>query len=810
MQQVQIYINDERVEMFDFESVIITDTIKDVRDVSKIFTEYSQTFSLPASKVNNKVFKHYYNGDITDGFDSRVRVPAKLELNSIPFKSGYIRLEGVDLKNNKASSYRITFFGNTISLKELLGDDLLSSLEWLNNFSLDYSSANIKSHLTTSTNKTVDNVVYENPVQVPLITHSQRLTYNSNEDVDNNGNLYYEADTNNEYLHGVKWTDLKFALRLNVIIKAIEKKYTVANGYSKDLIFSNDFFNSLSSNEFTELYMWLHRVSGKVTNGSQVETFTYVVDDFTDFSNEQSSMSNGVLSLIGFGQTAGIQKILRANILVNNGSSGVPYSFDILRDGLSVYSSGIISGSNLNIDVPVNVNSTYTIQVNTTSSISFDNISWNYSYFDTEEDEVVSENYNTSSVSMSQTFEFNLTNQIPKIKVLDFLTAIFKMFNLVAYVEGTEVIVETLDNYYANVRGGLPATVDSHDITKYIDNSVSQVNSVLPFREIVFGYEGLGTFLAKRHNELFNEEWGTEEYNTENSSIFTKGIYKYKIPFEHMKFERLIDVSELNSNPSFPVTDIQWGYSVDNTQNSYIGKPLVFYMSRETADISFVNTVEPVTNVAQSRVKIENYFAPANSNLSLPVFIDRQSINFSPESDEWELTPNKKSLFNSYHSNYISGIFNKSNRLTKMTAYLPLSILLRYTLRDRLIVFGNSYKINSIETNMHNGKSQLELLSDYAPAVIDLVPPTAPSNLALVQGSETSDGFTITWTAGTDNIAVTGYVIDLQQTAYTTIGNVTTYTFTGLFQQTVYKVALYATDAAGNVSPISNIINVQF
>ena len=119
MQQVQIYIEGQRVEMFDYESVVITDSIKDVRDVSKIFTEYSQTFSLPASRVNNKIFKHYYENNIADGFDSRIRVPAKLELNSIPFKNGYIKLEGVDLRDNKAHTYRITFFGNTVSLKDL-------------------------------------------------------------------------------------------------------------------------------------------------------------------------------------------------------------------------------------------------------------------------------------------------------------------------------------------------------------------------------------------------------------------------------------------------------------------------------------------------------------------------------------------------------------------------------------------------------------------------------------------------------------------------------------------------------------------
>ena len=802
MQQVQIYINDERVEMFDFESVTITDTIKDVRDVSKIFTEYSQTFSLPASKSNNKIFKHYYNNDVVNSFDSRIRVPAKIELNNIAFKYGYIKLEGVDLKNNKANTYRITFFGNTVSLKDLLGDDLLSSLSWLDNFSLPYSSANIKTHLTTGVNKTVDSVVYANPIQVPLITHTQRLIYNtsSHSSTDfNTGNLVYDGNVGHK--HGVKWNELKYAIRLNIIIRAIEKKYTIANGYSQNLTFSDDFFNTATSNDFSELNMWLHRVKGGVTNGGQVETYSYIVNDFTDEVKEQSSISNGVLLLLGFGQTAGAQKVLRANLVVDSGSVAVPYSFNILRDGLSVYSSGTISGSVFNINVPVTINSEYTIQINTTSSISFSNISWVYSYYDSESQSTVNENYNTGSVAISQSFDFNITQQIPKMKVLDFLTAIFKMFNLVAYVEGTEIVVETLDAYYADG--------ESYNITKYIDVEESQVNSVLPFREIVFGYEGLGSFLTKRHNELFNEEWGTEEYNTEDSSIFTGGIYKYKIPFEHMKFERLIDVSETNTNPSFPTTDIQWGYSVDNNQDSYIGKPLVFYIALQTADISFAYNVAPNGDI-NNREKIETYFAPANSNLSLPVFTDRQSINFSPESDEWELTPNKKSLFNSYHSNYISGIFNKTNRLTKMTAFLPLRVLLKYTLRDRFIVFGKSYKINSIETNMHNGKSQLELLSDYAPSVIDLVPPTAPTNLSLVQGSETNDGFSITWTASTDNVAVTGYIIDLQQDFYTTVGNVTTYTFTGLFQQTIYKVALYATDAAGNVSPISNIITVQF
>ena len=797
MQQIQVYINGERVEMFDYESVIITDTIKDVRDVSKIFTEYSQTFSLPASKANNKVFKHYYNSDITNGFDSRVRVPATLELNSIPFKNGYIRLEGVDLRNNNPHTYRITFFGNTVSLKDLLGDDLLGSLSWLDNFTLNYNPTNIQSYLTTSTNKVVDSVTYTRPIQVPLVTHSQRLYYDTtgghSHDDFGSGNLYYEAPT--VHTHGVKWNELKYAIRLEVIIKAIEKKYTIANGYSQNIVFSTDFFNPATSNDFSELYMWLHRLKGKVSDGGEIETFTYTVDDFTDADNTQSSMTNSVLRLKSFGQVDGSNNLLKLNLTPIQASANTNYSLIVFRDGASVYSSGVISGSVSNLNIPVKINSDYTIQISTSESISFSNISWNYSYYDSETQSTKNEDYATfGTVAIPQTFEFIITQQIPKMKVLDFLTAVFKMFNLVAYIEGTQIIVKPLDEYYAEG--------SNYDITKYIDVSESQTNSVLPFREIVFGYEGLGSFLANKHSDLFNEDWGTEEYSTDNSSIFTGGIYQYSVPFEHMKFERLLNIASIN-----PPTNIQYGYSVDDKQDPYIGKPLVFYIAQKTQQISFVDEVDPIDNTPSSHVPIQTYFIPANSNLIEADLEDRQSINFSPESDEWELTPNRRSLFNKYHSNYISGIFNKSNRLTKMTALLPLRILLRYTLKDRFVVAGKSYKINSIETDMYSGKSQLELLSDYAPSIIDLVPPTAPTNLTVVQGSETDEGFSITWTAATDNVAVTGYIIDLQQDFYKTIGNVTSYTFTGLDSQTNYVVAIYAFDAAGNVSPISNITN---
>ena len=723
MQKLQIYIDGQRADMFEEISVTITDSIKNVRDVAKVFTEYSQTFSLPASRTNNKIFKHYYNSSIENGYDARIRATANIDLNSIPYKKGYIKLEGVDLKNNNPHTYRITFFGNTVSLKDLLGDDLLSSLASIpegrvnllqevgkkaDGTNILYDSADIETYLTTQVDKTVDGVVYSAPVQVPLITHTQRLYYESTEDIINTGNLHYNGASGNDKQHGVKFNELKYALKLSVLIKAIEEKY--------GLNFSSDFFKG-GDNSFTDLYIWLHRKKGDVENLSISNES--LIDSFTDGFNffTKSTMSNSSLSLSEIPSEPNFLYDFTSIYFESTTSSTLPYRISIRKEGVEVANSGsITSGVKFTTELPpeaLEANSQYTAYIQSNSNITFQTLSFvvkrERQQYPLDDPEIEEKFYSITSFNFNSSFNFSLSQQIPKMKVIDFLTAIFKMFNLVAYVEGDVMVVKTLDDFYAN-----PSSNSPYDITKYIDVNESQVNSALPFREVNFSYKGLKTFLAKRHNQLFNEEWGTEEYSGEDSAILSDSIYKIEIPFEHMKFERLLDID----NPN-PPTDIQCGYCVDDNQQSYIGMPLVFYMDRKTLStggkISFVDAVGTVSgedNVPTSHKEISSYYAPANSDLKYSQAEDRQSINFSPESDEWELVTTTETLFNNYYKNYISSVFNKSNRLTKVTAFLPLRILHKYTLADRFVIAGKSYKINSIETDFYTGKTKLELLND--------------------------------------------------------------------------------------------------
>ena len=91
----------------------------------------------------------------------------------------------------------------------------------------------------------------------------------------------------------------------------------------------------------------------------------------------------------------------------------------------------------------------------------------------------------------------------------------------------------------------------------------------------------------------------------------------------------------------------------------------------------------------------------------------------------------------------------------------------------------------------------------------DTTSPTVPTNVTATAGSSTQ--ITVSWTASSDNIGVTGYRIEQCQgsgcTAFAEIGTATTtsYSNTGLAAATSYSYRVRATDAAGNMSGYSAI-----
>jgi endonuclease I len=87
----------------------------------------------------------------------------------------------------------------------------------------------------------------------------------------------------------------------------------------------------------------------------------------------------------------------------------------------------------------------------------------------------------------------------------------------------------------------------------------------------------------------------------------------------------------------------------------------------------------------------------------------------------------------------------------------------------------------------------------------DTQAPTTPTSLAST--SKTATSISLSWTASTDNVAVTGYDIYANSVLKTTVSS-TTATITGLTASTSYSIYAKAKDAAGNASTSSNTISV--
>lgn len=665
------------MDMFKDESVSLTQTIQNVKDIAKIFTNFTKTFSLPASKDNNKVFEHYYNYNIDDGFDARVKKTATIELNYFPFEKGKIKLEGVDMRDNKPYAYRVTFFGDTVDLKDLLGEDKLDALTWLNNFTTNYNAAQVQGALRNGKDFTVDAVTYTDALVVPLITHTDRLYYNSASTGD--GNLHPNGTTQ----QGVLWNQLKFAIRVDLIIKAIEEQYGIT--------FSTDFFNS-SNAPYYNLYMWMHRKKGFIDDPNAPATYDHIVDFGLPDTSGWDHLTISGENIIVSGLT-GAHKITATFTVDPDASESSDYTVQLLQGGTVVETFSGTAPSDVAVSADLG-NGTYNLKMI---------ISETFTVTDVEFDaadllQPISDTFNSGSFTINATKSFSGTAQMPNMKVIDFLTGLFKVFNLTAYKQDNGTIkVQKLDSFYS---GGSTFTID-----EYVDMSQRQIDVALPYKEIDFGYKGLGTKLAIQHSQLTQgTEWGKAEYRGGDAETdqMAGGIYKVEAPFEHMKFERLLDAGS-----SYAQTDAQVGWFVDDNDDPYLGEALLFYPIR----ISSGTTIRFLNDESTDYTDITDYYIPSNS-VSTSASTDDDNLHFNQELNEY--TPTETfagTLFANYYTSYITDVFKVKRRLVKFKAYLPLKILRTYTLADKFVIGNQEYRINSITTNLGTGESDLELLN---------------------------------------------------------------------------------------------------
>ncbi len=341
------------------------------------------------------------------------------------------------------------------------------------------------------------------------------------------------------------------------------------------------------------------------------------------------------------------------------------------------------------------------------------------------------------------------------------LFIIFIFFNALTYSQTKKVLF--IGNSYT-INNDLPQIVK--DLAASVGDNLTFQASIIP------------SYSLKEHST-----------NTSTLNLIRQGGWDYVVLQEYSQNpSNLLPWVEENVYPYAQFLD-----SEINTYNP--NAETIFYITwgRRDGDAErcpynpAVCTYEGMDDLTRERYM---YMAQAYHAIASPVGpVWRNLRQNHPAIELYDPDGSHPSLAGSYAAacSFYTAIFRKDPSLLTYNFYLSPSVAQTIREAAKQVVFNNML-------TWHIGEYDL-----------DTQAPTVPTGLNASNITQTS--FTLSWTASTDNVAVTGYEIYRNGTLLRTVTGTSDF-ISGLSPSTSYSMTVKAKDAAGNVSPASNALVV--
>lgn len=664
--KVQVYIEGQRLELFNDEQIQVTSTQQNVADISKTYTDFSQSFTIPASPYNNAILQHFYQSDVDASIDHNLRRNAFIEIDLTFFRRGKIQIDKAQLKNGAAESYTLSFYGEGKTLLDYFGEDLLSNLDYTDNNHL-YNGTEVKNRVTNSTN------TYD--VKYPLISSKRIWTWTGQAPTTITPSWLTiptaSANDIQKTAGHIHYTELFPALRVSEIFKRISQKYSVQ--------FNGTF---LSDDRFTKLFL-LYK------NRNEFNFFSEPQDiDFTSLNTSGNNASNAFnltdnsIRVQYLGLSGGAHSI---TINVNSITSATGAIIDVYQNGnlfQSIPFSAAGGLSAISIFDTVGLDATYTFTVRTHTAVTV-NVSVTYTITAIVANAITINSICTATCANNvMIVNTDLASMSPVMKISDFFSGICKMFNLTCYATSSnEYNLEPLDNWYS--AGAIV------NISKYTDVNSIDIDRMKLYKKITMKYQASESFLNKQFSQLFMREYGDTTYQYS----YDGDEFTLDVPFENLL------------QTKFTGTDLQVGYSLNNEFAPYVPKPVLLYQyNNKTVDFYFNNgsTTSNITN-----------YTPFGQDLYTN--LTNYTLNFAPDISTMLNVPVQQTLFGTYYFSYLYNLYNLKQRLISLKTILPISLLTGLRLNDRLVIRDKRYIINSMQSNLTTGEVNFQLILDFRP-----------------------------------------------------------------------------------------------
>ena len=668
----KVYIANNKLDLFEDENIELVSSVLDISDISKNTTDYTKSFTVPASKNNNKTFKHYYDADIDNSFDARIKIEGRIELDGTPFKVGKFRLQKVSVKKGKPSSYTINFFGNITDIAKTLNKDKLRGLD-LSTYDHVYTSANVLIGLTSSLSSGA--IVY-NPLVKKDYFYNADSADNTQTETTANIALGGGDDT------GIVWSDLRPSIKLIKIIEAIEADYS--------LEFSRDFFGT---SEFQNLFMWcnpdgekdLGAYSQRIDwdGGSSVWMNHTTDEGIYTTSYPTASTPVGYRFEVDITPDAGFENVEYTIKMFNNDEEWAKTIFLFVASYVIFPSEGDAS-----------FNNTVYFTVETTEPFEF-----TAELTQTEINGVfgpIAQTEVTTATTNTISGEVVIAENMPDLEIIEFLKGLFSMFKLVIVPEDDGTFyVDTLASFYS--KGTL------YDITKYIDFDSYDVDRGTLLNEISFKFEEPTTIGNIQFEKNAGNFYGDDEiqFKDDNDVLLDGDSLEVTVPFEQVQYERLIDVN------SSEATNIQYGAIIDESLEPVSPKAHIFYNINQSLGYKLVGF--------QNDLGLKESIG-ANINIpshTYPIELNNYATIFRDEFSTWDGVKIQNNLYSNHWSDYVLNIFNIKKREFKFKAILPLRILSKLDLNEILQIKTNYYRIDKFSHNLLTGETTFNLVNSF-------------------------------------------------------------------------------------------------
>ena len=657
-----------RLELFNDEKITVSSTIQNISDISKIFTDYSQGFTIPCSPTNNAIFQHFYQNDVDATIDYQNRYNAYIEVDTVLFRRGKIQLEKTNLKNGKPDSYSVTFYGAGVSLKDFFAEDKLSQLNY-STLDHDYTNTEVYNRVT------IDSTVTDYNVRYPLITSNRVWQFGSSFPLPtaNLPNWYeYPASNVNNIGHAsgeIVYTELFPAVRVASIFDLIESKYGITfNGlFLLSDLFRKAFllYKNKESYHYTNNPVELDFTSSSGALGSAFNTTT------NSFTRIELNTTNTVTHKLLF--------------IVASLSSPIDYFIDLYRNGVFSHAVG---GTTTGVSATINVqqNDVITYKIRSYAAIT---IGISFTYFRTMYDSVLITTQSGSASTTATTTSFtDLAGLAPDMKVSDFISGICKEFNLTVYSNTKNVFTfDPLPYWYS--KGAVV------DITQYTDITSIEIERMKLYKSVEFKYQDSECMLNKYFLESPLNADAHGYGNTKIGFNYDGGEYKIESPFENL----------LHNNFG---NQLQVGYCLNKELAPYIPKPVLLYMNKK----EFITSGHIHWD---GQANITNYVPfGQDSEILFETGLIPLTLNFSEEISSFYLVNNPNTIYDLYYRDYLVNLYNPKNRLVKVKTILPVSLLTQLQLNDRLIIRDKRYLINEMQSDLTTGDVSFTLINDFA------------------------------------------------------------------------------------------------